>query len=176
MNAFWLRGYSALGLAELLREMGISRQSLYDTFGNKRSLFIRCIEHYRENHLARALALLERDEPDLENVRAVLMFFADLASDARCRGCLVANALVELGPHDEEIAHLLGETLGLLQSRIESALESAQRKGELAAGRSPRQIAQALSNAMIGMAVTGKLRLGPEAVRDAYSGTLALIE
>ncbi len=60
MQLFWLRGYGRLGVAELLKHMGISRQSLYDTFGNKRGLFLRAIEHYRATQLSRALGLLER--------------------------------------------------------------------------------------------------------------------
>jgi TetR/AcrR family transcriptional repressor of nem operon len=175
MNAFWLRGYSALGMSELTREMGISRQSLYDTFGSKRELFIRAIEHYRGNHLARALSLLSRGGSDLDNVRAVVGFFADLALDERCRGCLVANALVELGPHDEEIAQLLEETLGLLQSGVLEALERAREKGELSGDVPPRVLAQALTNSMIGMAVTGKLRRGADAIHGAYSGALSLL-
>ncbi|HKJ23740.1 MAG TPA: helix-turn-helix domain-containing protein, partial [Myxococcota bacterium] len=41
MELFWLRGYDGAGISELLGAMGISRQSLYDTFGSKRELFIR---------------------------------------------------------------------------------------------------------------------------------------
>lgn len=176
MNLFWERGYTALGLAELLTAMGISRQSLYDTFGSKRQLFIRTIEYYRATQLAAALALLEREGSPLENVKDVMRFFEGLASDSRCRGCLVANALVEVGPHDEEIAGLLGETLELLRTSIEKALQQAQQRSELPAGRSPLELSRALTNAMVGMAVTGKLRLGASALREIYAGTLSLLD
>ena len=76
---------------------------------------IRSIEHYRATQLTQALALLEREGSRIENVKSVVRFFERLATDKRCRGCLVANTLVEMGPHDEEIASLLHETLGLLQ-------------------------------------------------------------
>ena len=176
MNLFWERGYEAVGLAELLARMEISRQSLYDTFGNKRQLFIRTIEHYRATQLAGALALLERDGSPIQNVKDVVSFFEGLASDARCRGCLVANALVEVGPHDAEIAALLGETLELLRLSIERALEQAQRRRELAPGKSPLELSRALTNAMVGMAVTGKLRLDASALRQIYAGTLSLLD
>jgi TetR/AcrR family transcriptional repressor of nem operon len=176
MNLFWQRGYTAVGLSDLLAEMGISRQSLYDTFGNKRQLFIRTIQHYRSTQLAQALALLGRDGSPLGNVKEVVRFFERLASDARCRGCLVANALVEIGPHDEEIAGLLGETLDLLRKSLQQGLRQAQERGELAAGKSPLELSRALTNAMLGMAVTGKLRLGRSALRDIYSGTLSMLD
>lgn len=41
MEVFWARGYEAASLSELLKNMGIGKKSLYDTFGNKRSLSLR---------------------------------------------------------------------------------------------------------------------------------------
>jgi len=176
MDLFWSKGYAAVGLKELLEYMGISRQSLYDTFGSKRGLFIRAIEHYRATHLSRALALLERDGSPVDNVKSVVGFFEALATDERCRGCLVANTLVEMGPHDPEIATLLAETLALLQGGIERSLATAQERGEFSSGKSPREVSQALTNAVIGLAVTGKLRLGHSTMQDIYSGTLSMLD
>lgn len=176
MNLFWARGYQAVGLSELQEHMGISRQSLYDTFGSKRELFIRCIEHYRATQLSQALAILAGDGSPLDNVKAVVRFFERLAADARCRGCLVANALVEIGPHDPEIAELLHETLDLLQKSIQRALRQAQGRGELPKSRSPQQVSRALTNALMGMAVTGKLPLGRAMLRDIHAGTLSMLE
>jgi len=175
LDLFWQHGYQGIGLTELLRGMGIARQSLYDTFGNKRQLFIRAIEHYRNTRLASALALLERDRSPARNVKDVVRFFERLALDKRARGCLVANSLVELGPHDPELRELLAETLGLLEKGLEKALRRAQRLGELPARRSPRATARALTNALIGMAVSGKLALGKTSVQDIYTGTLAML-
>jgi TetR/AcrR family transcriptional repressor of nem operon len=176
MQHFWSRGYEGAALADLLDAMGISRQSLYDTFGNKRQLFIRALEHYRAVHLSQALALLRAEGSQLENVKAALRFFERLASDRRCRGCLVANALVEVAPHDGEIATLLEETLHLLEAEVRKALERARSRGELGEGKSPRVLARALTNAMIGLAVSGKLRRSPATLRDIYAGTLAVLD
>ena len=176
MELFWLRGYEATGLTELLEHMGISRQSLYDTFGNKRGLFIRVIEHYRQTQLSTALKLLERDGSRIDNVKAVVQFFENLALDKRCRGCLVANSLVELGREEGEIADLLRDTLELLQSSLQSSLEDAQREGELASSKSPTKIAYALTNATIGLAVTGKLDMDAAAIHNIYAGTLSMLD
>jgi len=177
MDLFWRRGYKGAAITDLLSQMGISRQSLYDTFGNKRSLFIRVLAHYKAVHLSRALALLEREGSHLENVKAVVQFFETLGEDPACRGCLVANSLVELGPgEDDEISNLLRETLELLQGAIEESLRKAQQAGELGAAKSPAQVASALTNAMVGMAVTGRLQTGPADLRDVYAGTLSMLD
>lgn len=176
MELFWLRGYEGVGLAELLARMGISRQSLYDTFGSKRGLFIRAVEHYRRTQLGEALALLEREGSRVENVKAVMGYFERLAGHESHRGCLVANALVELGPHDPEVATLLRDTLELLRSGLERALREAQERGEMPGDRAPAQLSRALVNAMLGLAVTGRLGLGPAVLRDVYEGTLSMLE
>ena len=175
MELFWREGYEAANLPELLKAMGISRQSLYDTFGSKRALYIGAIEHYRATQLSQALALLGREGSPLGNVKAVMRFFHDLAADARCRGCFVANAVVEMGSRDPELAALLGDILEMLRSGIEKALRRAQASGELGRDKSPRQLSRALTNAMIGMAVTGKLEQRKSELRDIYAGTLGLL-
>ena len=47
MNVFWSAGYEGASLDRLLKEMGISKQSLYDTFGDKRSLYLQALAYYR---------------------------------------------------------------------------------------------------------------------------------
>ena len=39
MNLFWQRGYEGASLQDLLAVMALSKSSLYQAFGNKRSLF-----------------------------------------------------------------------------------------------------------------------------------------
>ena len=177
MDLFWRRGYKGAAISDLLTHMAISRQSLYDTFGNKRSLFIRVLDHYKSTRLSEAIGLLARGGSDLENVKAVVRFFETLGRDPECRGCLVANSLVELGPgEDEEISELLRDTLAQLQGAIESALRNAQATGELAHNKSPAQISRALTNSLVGMAVTGRLQTGPADLRDVYAGTLSMLD
>jgi len=176
MNLFWERGYAAAGVSELLAHMGISRQSLYDTFGSKRELFRRAIEHYRATQLTQALALLERQGSRVENVKAVVRFFEELALDRRARGCLVANTLVEVGSHDPELSELLRETLGILQTAIEKTLREAQEVGELPPGKSPLGLSRALTNALVGLSVSGRLRMDRAEVEDIYAGTLSMLD
>src|ERR1700691_2172683 len=48
MNLFWRRGYENTSLETLMKEMGIAKQSLYDTFGDKRALYLKAMAHYRD--------------------------------------------------------------------------------------------------------------------------------
>jgi TetR/AcrR family transcriptional repressor of nem operon len=175
MEFFWDRGYRGGGVSDLVAFTGVGRQSLYNTFGSKRELFLKVIGHYRQTRLGQALEILRRDGSPLQNVRDAVGFFQQLALDKRARGCLVANALIDVGNDDPEIAGLLDETLGLLESGFRSALTKARKLGELAPGASPRALSRALTNATIGLAVTSRLRNQPATIADIYSGTLAML-
>ena len=175
-DVFWLRGFNKLGVAELVATLGIGRQSLYDTFGSKRDLFVQCIHHYRATQLSHVIELLADTREPLKRVKEAVRFFEQLALDKSARGCLVANALVEFGSDDEEVSNLLRETLGLLENALLAALKRAKKLGQLPPSKNPRQLAKALTNASIGMAVTSRLCAGPASIRAAYSGTLAMLE
>ena len=48
MEVFWSRGYEAASIEDLVKHMGINRQSLYDTFGDKHRLYLLALDRYRE--------------------------------------------------------------------------------------------------------------------------------
>jgi AcrR family transcriptional regulator len=144
--------------------MDSSRMSPHGTSGSKRDRHIGAIERYRQDRLAQALALLEREGSPLENVRSVVRFFERSDAEAPCRNGLVLGAIVAMCPHDAEIAELLRDTLERVRERIERSLHDAQVRGELAKGISPQLLSRALTSAMLGTLVTG------------YSGTLSMLD
>ena len=176
MNLFWLHGYQGIGLSGLCSGMGISRQSLYDTFGDKRTLFIKAIHFYRENLLSQLLQILADPANPLENVRKVMGYFECRVAANDFRGCLVANTLVELGQHDKEIADLLGDTLGLLEQGLRTALQNAQKAGELPPDRDTKLLARTLTNAFLGMAVSSRLSTHRESIKDVFQGVMATLK
>ena len=44
VEVFWEQGYEHTSLDALMDKMGIARQSLYDTFGDKRALYLKALE------------------------------------------------------------------------------------------------------------------------------------
>jgi TetR/AcrR family transcriptional repressor of nem operon len=53
MSLFWRKGYEATSLQDLLKATGLSKSSLYQTFGSKRALFERSLDLYRREMVAR---------------------------------------------------------------------------------------------------------------------------
>ncbi len=114
MDVFWTHGYDATSVQDLLDAMGINRGSMYDTFGDKHALFTAAYDHYAQNAAARITRILDGPGSPLANIRKLLRCMADPAGDGRRRGCMCTNAVVELAPHDAQVAGAVKNTLGFL--------------------------------------------------------------
>src|SRR6201986_5013095 len=90
MNEFWSRGYHATALPDLLRATKLSRGSLYAAFGDKHALFLRALDRYIADALARMEDELDPRHRPVDGLRAYLAGYAGRTSraDGR-RGCLL---------------------------------------------------------------------------------------
>ncbi len=176
MDLFWEQGYEATGMSELVAQMGVGRQSLYDTFGDKRSLFLSALEHYADTYQGAVLAVLEGSEPPLERIRRVVRMWQEGASGPHCRGCLLANSAAELGYADPEISEMIRARLRRLEDAIRRVLAEAVARGELSSDPPPRALARTLVAIANGMHVVGKTSPSKAAIADIADTALALIE
>src|SRR5690349_24968801 len=71
VQLFWERGYEATSMADLEAHLGLGRQSLYNTFGDKQALFLKALERYRNDVGGEALARLNAPGAGLDAIRSV---------------------------------------------------------------------------------------------------------
>src|SRR5260370_40645571 len=97
MDVFWSRGYHATALPDLLRATKLSRGSLYAAFGDKHALFMRALDRYIADALARMdVEFGPRSEP-IDGLRAYLAGYVERTSGAKGRrGCLLVATAMEL--------------------------------------------------------------------------------
>src|ERR1700758_1539890 len=69
MNCFWAQGYELTSVRELAERMGITGASLYNAFGDKRSLYRRSLEYYLEQSVHDRLSRLS-PLPPLQAIRS----------------------------------------------------------------------------------------------------------
>ena len=88
MEVFWRRGYEAASIQDLVQHMGINRQSMYDTFGDKHALFLQALDRYREIQSRRVFEILDRPGSVKKNVRLLFEEAVERAlSEEGRRGC-----------------------------------------------------------------------------------------
>jgi TetR/AcrR family transcriptional repressor of nem operon len=178
LRLFWRRGYEATSMADLEKHLGIGRASIYATFGNKRELYLKALDRYRQATGPQLLRELSQPGPALPGVRAVVRRFATeaTAEDHRLTGCFVVNSAAELAPHDTAACRLVEGSWDHLETLLHSALVRAQAQGELPEDRDPRTLARMLLVLLQGLRVVGKASADPGRVRDAAEQALALLD
>jgi TetR/AcrR family transcriptional regulator, transcriptional repressor for nem operon len=176
LDLFWRQGYEATSVADLVAHLGISRASLYDTFGSKHALYLRALDRYVEERDPLVVAALAQPGPALPAVRALVERFASEAgSAAGARGCLVVNAACERLPADRDTARRVDGSWGTLEVALTSALTRARAGGELAAECDPRELARFLVAVLLGLRVLGRSDAEPARVTDAARTALAIL-
>ena len=101
MQAFWLRGYEATSLTDLMAATGLKKGSIYKAFTDKHTLFMLTLRQYidRSNALHRQ-HLEEAASPKAGIANWLHTIVEQRAADEARRGCFMLNSLMELAPHD----------------------------------------------------------------------------
>src|ERR1700749_792118 len=105
MEVFWSRGYEAASVGDLVKHMGINRQSLYDTFGDKHSLYLQALDRYREVEGGKLFELLESSGSVRGALRRLFEGVVECSlGGGERRGCFVGNAMSEMAGRCRETA------------------------------------------------------------------------
>lgn len=176
MEVFWERGYEAASLAQLLQQMGISRKSMYDTFGNKQSLFLKALEHYAQTEL-RAIAeqLLASGSP-LSNLEQLLSNWQQAHGQPQSKGCLIGTCAADFNTSDVQIAPVLHSYYCRLENIYYEAIALAQKAGELNPKAQTRDLAKILLYTTQGMALIGRVSDSKTMPRSVVSLTIELLK
>ncbi|MEX2454083.1 MAG: TetR/AcrR family transcriptional regulator [Rhodospirillaceae bacterium] len=173
MDVFWSRGYHATALPDLLRAMNLSRGSLYAAFGDKHSLFLRALDRYIADAVARLDAELGPGRDPVDGLRACLAGYAGRTSGADGRrGCLLVATAMELAGRDAEVDLRIKGFFRAMETRLADALSRAQASGRLADGVAPASAARILVCFVEGMRVVGKTGSAPDAAQAAADALL----
>ena len=176
MRLFWRRGYEATSIQGLVDHLGINRQSLYDTYGDKIALFLRAIERYTETIIRPGLAALEAPGSPLGNVRKLIAIWAGQATNPDLPGCLITNTITEMSTRDGELSDLTHAAIALIEHRLYRALERAVEQGELHVSTDTQALARFLTGMAQGIHVMGQHTKSRESIRDIVCVTLAVLD
>ena len=176
MEVFWAHGYEAASLSELLKNMGIGKKSLYDTFGNKRSLFLKALEHYAQTVLRDVRDRLLADGSPLTNLKQVLLGWQAMHSQLGSCGCMLGTNIADFSTDDEAIAKVMRGYLQQVEDVFYRTLTRAQAIGELSAAVDPRDMARLLLCATQGMALLGRVMEDDTTLKGTVQATVSLLE
>jgi TetR/AcrR family transcriptional repressor of nem operon len=177
MEVFWTRGYGAASVQDLVRRMGINRQSLYDTYGDKHALYLQALDRYRQVEVRRLIELLDRPGSVKKNLRQA---FAEVVEKALCdrehRGCFMGNATSELAGRCKATASRTRSNMAATEEAFYRALLRGTKEGEIKRVRDPRAAARFLYCVLQGLALMAKARQDRKVLSDVVKVTLSLLD
>ncbi len=176
MNCFWAQGYELTSVRDLAEQMGITGASLYNAFGDKRSLYRQALHHYLEQTVRDRVARLERLAP----FAAIRTFFDEIVersvTDKQRRGCMLVNAALELAPYDPEFQKIVAEEMIFIEAFFRRCIEAGQKDGTISAIRPAAKLAKLLLSVLLGIRVLARTRPQRAVLEDAATGVLELLK
>ncbi|GAA3691949.1 TetR family transcriptional regulator C-terminal domain-containing protein [Zhihengliuella alba] len=125
---FWRSGYDNTSIPELEQATGLSRSSIYNTFGSKRGLFDAAVRSYFDEILRPRLGPLQAEtvEPHavLEYLDGMRQAFEQAGSLPATCGCLLINAAGAPIGQDAAVAGIIAEYRSELRAAIERGIEA----------------------------------------------------
>jgi AcrR family transcriptional regulator len=158
MSAFARKGFAATSTDDLMTMMNVGRQSMYDTFGDKRALFLKALELYSQENLGAIATELRKSGSPLANIRNALMQFTERKDISPTDGCMGINALCEFGLQDQEVLQALkGQGIAKIQRRLLlETLKKARAQGEIASDADITDLADFFDMTFAGLRIAAR--------------------
>jgi TetR/AcrR family transcriptional repressor of nem operon len=177
LRLFWRNGYNGTSMEMLTKELGVEKPSIYATFGNKRSLYLEALLHYRTSMVRQVAELLNSAANPRAGIDRVVRFMmTSLYAPGVQEGCMVTNAALELADQDPEVAAHVSAMLSEIGSLFEKTLAAGQKSGEVTTRVSADLLAAYLVNTVEGARVMEKTRPTKEKLQALAQFSLSVLD
>jgi TetR/AcrR family transcriptional repressor of nem operon len=175
IDLFWKQGYEGTSIEDLVGCMGLGRGSLYDTFGDKHTLYLAALSRYLATYEGQFAALQQQTGPLSETLeRFFQAHIEELLSDPGCRGCFLVNATIEMAPHDELVNQLIQSALQRIEEAFYRLLIQAQVAGDLSWTHDPHQLAHFLVGTLFSIRVLARGKQDRRVLQDIVKTALSV--
>lgn len=140
-NLFWEKGYHATSMHDIVDVMKLNRSSIYDTYGNKHDLFLKCLSNYaefKENQYTKAASIEGRG---IEVLEYIIRDVVDQTLTDN-KACLIVNTIFEIGSSDDSVKKLLLNTGASLYQILEQSIVQALEDGDIKSTSKPAVISR----------------------------------
>ncbi|CAM3545322.1 TetR/AcrR family transcriptional regulator [Paenibacillus lupini] len=175
MYLFWEKGYEKTSLQDLVTHMGIHRRSLYDTFGDKHSLFVKTLELYDKHKTATIKAEVTRGRSAKQAIRFIFDLLIEV-NDDRPLGCLFVNSATELALRDPEVREITNESFINGEKVLVDIIQKGQQSGEIPIDKDAKILAASLQTTLIGLRVLVRTSTDKERLHQIADTSIAMLE
>jgi len=174
MHTFWVKGYEATSVTDLTTAMGIGRQSMYNSFGTKHTLFLECLDWYCANADAMMFTPMRSEHGGLAAIETYFEISIRNMTMGPRIACFLVNSAVEVAPHDAEVAQRADTFSTRLSDALRSALTVGVANGEINVD-DVQTTAHLLRNTWFGLAASSKAGVDADTLRSVIQQTLKFL-
>lgn len=173
LEVFWRKGYEGASLTDLTEAMAITRPTLYATFGNKESLFLKALDRYQRENMAYVAQALEA--PTVRAVVAQMMAGAISAQvSGQPRGCLMVIHALHGGDEAKAIRSEVLARTAAVHALFVDRFKRARDEGDLPATAEPDGLVRVLESVMQGIAIQGAAGASEKELNTLANSVLAI--
>jgi TetR/AcrR family transcriptional regulator, transcriptional repressor for nem operon len=176
LEIFWSKGYNGTSMQDLIDGLGISRSSLYDTYGDKRALFLSVLEYYRKTQSEAMISMIEQSTDIVQSLREMLyQTLTSCPADKVKNGCILVNTAVEMAPHDIEINEMIAGNQKDVEQIIYKAILKGQQKGQVTKQHNAKTLSKFILNTFTGLRVSVKTNPDKKAIGEIINVALSVL-
>jgi len=149
MQVFWEQGFEATSLDDLTVAMNIKRPSLYNSFGDKETLYLEALKHYQDISSTFMFSVFNTTPDVMSGFKK--MFYEAVNSDDACFGCMVVTASNEFANRNQNVADIVRSAEVTTEKAFKELIEKAQQNNEIDASIDAKNAAAILYNTLIGI-------------------------
>lgn len=177
-DQFWRKGVRGTSLADIAREAGVQRGSLYNAYGSKEALFLVAYERYSSGYLNSVQKALGSGTLGARLAAFFDVVIKNFRTGTTPRGCPTTRGLMELAPPggdglDDEARQAFADMIARITGLLQNALSEGVERGEFTGD--PEAAALHLTTIARGLAVLERA-FGDEAqLRGIAKNTIELV-
>jgi TetR/AcrR family transcriptional regulator, transcriptional repressor for nem operon len=173
---FLNKGYNGTSMDDLTKATGLSRSSLYNSFGDKHSLFMRCLQYYQTTEQGVITAAANSATSPVKKIKTAFRHLIDaILKDEKRNGCLLVNTTAELASVDKEVCDLIFRNTDTMEVLFAQWVKEAQQLGEISKTFTPTAIARHLFNTYAGLRISGQSTPDKKFLEDIVKVSLSVL-
>jgi TetR/AcrR family transcriptional repressor of nem operon len=155
LNLFWSKGCEATSIQDIVDTLGLNRSSLYHTYTDKRTLFLRALRRYQQQQGGALADGLFQSPPTREGLQQLLDYFVTSSlADVDRKGCFNVNSTIELANRDADVQRMVVSNSEFFENAFIQFLTRMQQNQALAADADVQQLARFLVSSLTALRVS----------------------
>ena len=165
IGAFSEHGYEGTSTDALLLAMGISRQSMYGAFGDKKRLYLEALQRYTADSISNQLRALSSVSSPVKGLEEMLDLAVSLAIADPQPKCLGISAICEFGRSNPEVTMITEMASRTMLSGLERRISEAKASGEISKSVDAQIAAQFIMATLAGIKIAARAGATAESLR-----------